>query len=204
MAWQPDYVTAAEMKHYAHISDTDDDAEVAWAVTTASRAVDRHTHRQFGLVAAPEARYYTARYHRRLGRWVVDIDDLMTSTGLEVMADLSDTGTYTDELDELAMRPVNAAPEGRPWTRLVVLPDSANQPRANDAGVEVTARFGWTEVPVAVEQATLLQGSRFLSRRDSPYGVAGSPETGSELRLLAKLDADVAVTLSSYIRWGAG
>jgi hypothetical protein len=128
----------------------------------------------------------------------------MTVTGLEVMADLTDTGTYTDELDELAMRPVNAAPEGRPWTRLVVLPDSTNQPRAHDAGVEVTAQFGWTTVPTAVEQATLLQGSRFLSRRDSPYGVAGSPETGSELRLLARLDADVAVTLSSYIRWGAG
>ena len=44
-----------------HITDTDDDVQIALAVTAASRAIDRRTNRQFGLVAAPEARYYTAR-----------------------------------------------------------------------------------------------------------------------------------------------
>jgi hypothetical protein len=56
-----------------------------------------------------------------------------------------------------------------------------------------------------VEQATLLQASRFHARRFSPYGVAGSPELGSELRLLAKLDADVELALSKaqLVRWWA-
>jgi hypothetical protein len=64
--------------------------------------------------------------------------------------------------------------------------------------VKVTALWGWTAVPVAVKQATLLQASRFFSRRHSPYGVAGSPELGSEIRLLARVDPDVGVSLRDY------
>jgi len=51
-----------------------------------------------------------------------------------------------------------------------------------------------------VHEACLLQSSRIAARRDSPFGVAGSPETGSELRLLDRVDPDVAVTLSRYRR----
>lgn len=204
MSWAPDYCTSAELKSYTRIDDNVDDAQIALAVSAASRAVDQYTNRQFGLVAAPEARYYTAFYHRVLCRWVVDIDDLMTVTGLEVNADRQDDGTYEDAIDEYALRPVNAAPTGMPWTRIVVHPTSTNLPSGRDAAVEVTARFGWTDVPVPVKQATLIQANRILERRNSPYGIAGSPDTGSELRLLAKVDADVAVILGPHVRqWGA-
>jgi hypothetical protein len=46
----------------------------------------------------------------------------------------------------------------------------------------------------------MLQASRFYARRDSPYGVAGSPDLGSEVRLLSKVDPDVAVSLADYVR----
>jgi hypothetical protein len=49
----------------------------------------------------------------------------------------------------------------------------------------------------------LLQASRLDFRRVAPAGVAGSPETGSEVRLLARVDPDVAVSLKDYIRWWA-
>jgi hypothetical protein len=67
--------------------------------------------------------------------------------------------------------------------------------------VEVRATFGWTAIPDLVISATLLQAGRFASRRDSPYGIAGSPDTGSELRLLDKVDPDVAVMLAPLTRW---
>jgi hypothetical protein len=66
--------------------------------------------------------------------------------------------------------------------------------------VRVTALWGWSAVPPAIEQATLLQASRLLIRRDSPYGVAGSPEAGTEIRLLARLDPDVDVAVAPYRR----
>lgn len=196
MAWAPDYVTVPDLAAYARIGDNVDDTQLGLAITAASRAVDRHTNRQFGLVAAPEQRFYTGEYDRRRGRWVIEIDDLMTVTGLVVTAE---AGT----VDVFAKQPANAAAEGRPWTRLVVAPESAAAPNGDEDEVSVTARWGWTAVPSTIVQATLLQASRLFTRRDAPFGVAGSPDAGSEMRLLAKVDPDVAVMLGSYIRWWA-
>lgn len=194
MAWAPDYVSAVELKAYLRISDTVDDAQIALAITAASRAVDRACNRQFGLVAAPEARKYTARWDARLRRYVVDIDDLMTVTGLTITGE-------NGAIDVFAKQPGNADFKSFPWTRFVVDLTSTTQPTLKDDGVTVTARYGWTTVPVAVQQATALQASRFFVRRDSAYGIAGSPDQGSEMRLLAKVDPDVAVVLGPYTRW---
>lgn len=205
MAWQPDYCTSVELKAYERIPDTDDDAQVALAISAASRAVDRTANRQFGLVASAEDRYYTPRWDRRRCRWVVDIDDVQTAVGLLVFADLDGSGDYATALtDYVALKPVNAAVEAKPWTQMVVLPTSPVSPCADEDSVAVTAKFGWTTVPTPVKQATLLQASRFLKRKDAPFGVAGSPDAGSELRLLAKVDPDVAVILGPFTRqWGA-
>lgn len=204
MAWQPDYTTVAELRAYATRSiDTVDDVELALAVTAASRAVDRHTNRQFGRVDAAEQRAYTATWDRRRERWVVEIDDLMDDTGAAPRV-LAEDGTDLGAITAYVLEPVNAPQRGRPWTRLVVLPASATSPTgAHPAEVAATRLWGWTAIPGPVRQATLLQGSRLFSRRTSPYGVAGSPELGSELRLLARLDPDVAVVLGGYIRWWA-
>lgn len=201
MAWAPDYASTADVKGYTRIPDTADDVQIALAVTAASRAVDRVCGRQFGLVAAPEARYYTPQWDSKICRWLVKFDDLMTTTGLVVMADLGDDGTYESEVDGYALRPVNAAPKSRPWTSLVVLSSSTTLPVRTEASVEVTAKWGWSAIPDAVKQATILQASRILKRRDAPFGVAGSPDSGSEIRLLARVDPDVAVILNSYVRW---
>jgi hypothetical protein len=200
MAWAPDYCTAAELKAFVRITDSADDAQVALAIAAASRAVDRATGRQFGLVASVEARYYTPRYDALRSRWSVPIDDLMTIAGLLAAFDEAGDGTYSAAITDYVLRPVNAAPRSRPWTELAVRSTSGTQPTNADACVRVTARWGWSAVPDAVKEATLLQASRFLVRRDSPYGVAGSPEAGSELRLLAAVDPDVAVALRDYRR----
>lgn len=194
MAWAPDYVTTTELKSYLRIGDTVDDSELGYAVTAASRAVDRNCNRQFGLVAAAEARKYTARWDKDRCRYVVEIDDLMTVTGLVVTGEAG-------AIDVFAKQPGNADLTGQPWTRLVVDPTSTTLPTLKEDGVTVTAKYGWTTVPVAVKQATLLQASRLFKRRDAPFGVAGSPELGSELRLLAQVDPDVAVVLGPYRRW---
>ena len=197
MAWKPDYATSADLKAYLRIGDAVDDAQIALAITAASRAIDRNTKRQFGLVDAPEARKYTARWDCNRGRYVVRIDDLMTQVGLTIT-------TAAGAVDVFALKPANAALEGRPWTLIVVDPTSAVKPTTLEDAVTVTAKFGWTAVPATVKEATLLQASRLFKRRDAPFGVAGSPELGSELRLLAKVDPDVHVMLSDYrLDWGA-
>ena len=65
---------------------------------------------------------------------------------------------------------------------------------------------GTTEVGRIGLEARRADGARVdaIHRKGSPYGIAGSPDLGSELRLLAKLDADVAVLLRSFVRMWAG
>jgi uncharacterized phiE125 gp8 family phage protein len=194
VAWQPSYVSVPEFKAFIGLTDTIDDVVMVSAITAASRIVDRHTSRQFGLVAAPEARKYTARRDHCRRRTVIEIDDLQTVTGLTISTDL---GT----VDQFDLQPINAAAEGNPWTRVVVKPESAVVPTVEENKVTVTARWGWTTVPETIKQATLLQASRLFVRRHSPFGVAGSSELGSELRLLSRVDPDVAVALGPYVRW---
>jgi hypothetical protein len=182
MAWAPNYVEVDDLAEFVRIPDDVDDAQLVLAVAAASRAVDRHCRRQFGLVAAPEVRAYRVR--RAGSALVADIDDLQTTTGLLVAG---------EAVASPVLRPRNAVAKGKPWTSLEVSTASYGE-------VEVTGRWGWTEVPDAVKEATLLQASRLFARRGSPYGIAGSPETGSELRLLAKVDPDVAVSLEDYRR----
>lgn len=193
MAWAPDYITEEDLREYLRVPDLDDDVQAALAITGASRAIDSHTNRQFGKLDAAAARRYTAWPDYERGRWVVDIDDLMSTAGLVVTVD----GTAVTVYD---LEPVNAEPDGRPWTALAFNDDSETEPTGAVHEVAVTAVWGWTAVPDAVKQATLLQAHRMLKRRDAPFGVAGSPELGSELRLLAKVDPDVAVALTGYRR----
>lgn len=193
MAWAPDYVSVDELKAYLRIADTVDDDELAIIVAAASRAIDDHTNRQFGKVAAAEQRLYTARYDYERRRWVIDIDDLMTTTDLVILVGGVALTGYRKE-------PVNAAAKGRPWTRLVVDQDSAVIPTGEEYEVAGTAIWGWTATPATVKLAARLQSSRFHSRRDSPYGIAGSPDAGSEMRLLSRVDPDVGVSLRSYMR----
>ena len=122
---------------------------------------------------------------------VVDIDDLMTETGSSV-ADIDDAALR--EVTEYALRPANAAAEAKPWTRAAVRPGHARPPRHED-GVEVTASGAGPPCPTPSSKRRCCRRRAFFKRRDAPFGVAGSPELGSELRLLAKVDPDVAVVL---------
>ena len=195
MAWAPNYLTLAALKAYLRIGDAADDADLDVAISAASRAIDDHTNRQFGLLAAAEAWSFTAWPDLDRGRWVVDVDDFQTVTGLVVeVPTVGVTTAFTKE-------PLNAAAKGRPWTRIVFDADASVTPVATNLfAVTVTAKWGWTTVPVAVEQAARLQASRLFSRRQSPYGIAGSPDQGSEMRLLSRVDPDVAVSLRSYVK----
>lgn len=205
--WAPDYASTSELASLVRVGDVADDAQLALALSTASRAVDLACGRQFGLLSAAEARTYTARWDRTAYRWVIEVDDLMTTTGLVVKVDsLQLDGSYPNTIDNafVQTRPGNAVAKGRPWTSLAIRPQAPTWMSGDEAGIQVTAKWGWSAVPIAVKHATLLQASRLLARRDSPFGVAGSPDLGSEMRLLAKLDPDVAVAVAPFRRWWGG
>lgn len=194
MAWAPSYITGAELIEFARLPE-DVDLDVAEeAAAAASRAVDGTCGRQFGKTDAPETRRYASRHDRYLGIYTIEIDDLQNITGLVVTA----VSSVLDVTAQTGLMPANAILKGRPYTELQV-------PGLGLYDVTATS-WGWTAFPPAVVLATKLQGSRFLARRDSPYGIAGSPNDGTETRLLARVDPDVEVTLKrgKYVRqWWA-
>jgi len=194
MVWAPDYITAAELRAWARIPDSADDAEIATAISAASRAIDGFCRRTFGAVDDATVWHAADRSPYALrGRWAVEIPDLFDDTDMAV----TDPDGVTDVTADVRLEPLNAPMEGKPWTRLTF--PGATTWTCDPAGglLAVSALWGWPEVPAGVVQACKIQAHRFLVRRDSPYGVAGSPNTGSELRLAARLDPDVRTALAA-------
>lgn len=199
----PNYVETEELRAFLRINDSVDDTQLGLAISASSRAIDVSCNRQFGKVAVAEQRFYSARYDWSRVRWIVEIDDLMDATGFAAEVQDAD-GNTVGTIDDYVLEPRNAASNARPWTQLMVRSGSAAKPIGRQDEVAVTALWGWSAVPNTIKTATLLQSSRFHARRESPYGVAGSPNLGSELRLLARLDVDVAVMVGAYRRWWGG
>lgn len=198
------YATLLELKGFIGIpsADTADDTTLQLALDAASDQVDRFCDRTFLADAAPTTRWYQVDHTG----WV-DVDPISTTTGLVVATD--DNGDGTAETTwtlgtDFRLEPINAALQSpvQPWTRLVTLGTRWFPRLQFRPGVSVTARFGWPggTAPQVVKEATLIQSSRLWKRKDAPFGVAGSVEFGSEMRLLAKLDPDVESLLRPYRR----
>lgn len=197
MAWAPDYVELDRMRSLLRISsdsDTADDVHLRVSIAAASRAVDRACNRQFGQVTTSTTRRYTAFYSNTRGKYVVEIDDLYSTSGLAVTND----GTALTITTDYYLLPLNAAADGKPYTKIVF--EGSVSTGEGDISI-ASAKWGWETIPLNIVEATGLQAARFVKRRDAPFGIAGSPEMGNELRLLAKLDPDVEVLVAPYRRW---
>lgn len=187
MPWAPDYLELDETKDYLRVpaADEQDDPWIAELITAASRAVDGRCERQFGTAAG--TRVYDASSAvpdlTRPGWWLLVTDDLRPDLPVTVSVD----GVAVDPAGVQPL-PRNAAADGLVHTGLRL----AARPGGD---VTVGDGFGWPSVPVQVRTAARLQVGRWHVRRESPYGTAGSPSDGSETRLLARLDPDVAVML---------
>jgi hypothetical protein len=200
------YATLLEIKSVVGVpaADTADDTLLELAVETASRWIDHYTGRRFWIDSAVVARTYTATDWKTLA-----VDPISTLTGLVVKTDDNDDGVYETTWTintDFRAAPSNAAANGVPWTELVAIA-SRTFPTSTSRrfpGVEVTAKGGWpTAPPSDIKHACLLQAARLWKRKDAPFGVAGSVDFGSEMRLLSALDPTVADLLAPYKRdWG--
>ena len=198
MAWKPVYASLAEMRDWLRMrneADTDDDNLLRIKLSASSRALDKTCGRQFGKVETAVTRSYELRWSRTRCAYVADIDDLMDTTDLAVSID----GTAVDPAYYTLM-PRNAIADGEPYTFIVITAGASA-----GAVLDMLALWGWNQTGHHVEpvkEATMLQTSRLNIRRDSPYGIAGGSDSGAELRLLERLDPDIAPIVADYVRTG--
>jgi hypothetical protein len=163
------YIERADLKARMQIpdSDTTRDAELDDARMSASDDVNRFCGRVFGRAEVASARTFYA------GRSGVDVDDFWDSSTLLI------NGVPWALGQAYALEPLNGVLDGTPgWPTTRLATPWMTHPiywgigRAGVA-VEVTAKWGWAEVPAAIKDATFLLAADNMKSGDAPFGVAG-------------------------------
>lgn len=171
------YATLSELKAFANATKDTHDALLTDALVAASRGIELVCHRQFNDAVTPSARLY-----RPLTGSQVKTDDFHTTTGLIVKTDSTGTGVFdtTWTAGSFEARPLNGIVSGQPgWPYYELWSDGTlSFPTSRLASVEVTARWGWAEVPKAVKQVCLMMAEELYKIKDAPWGVAGNTEYG--------------------------
>lgn len=141
---------------YATIQDLEnrlgrlDDGRFSSLLDAASRAVEKFTRRQFnkdtGGSPTPTARMFTAIDPSRL-----PVDDFHTETGLAL--DVNGTAWAASDVEP---RPWDGYYHGMSgWPFFDLIAKSKTWPHKRYPVIEVTAHWGWAEVPEGIRQATL-------------------------------------------------
>jgi len=187
------YATVAELKERVGISDVVDDAVLGAVLEAVSAGIDNYCDRRFDQVE--EARTFSPR---RVDRVLIDdcvsVSEVATDDGSRSYARVWAASDYD-------LTPENAAPR-EPYTVLAISPLGNYTLPILRKGVRVTGVWGWPSVPEPVHEACLIQAARVFKRKDSPFGITGTPEYG-QMRL-GRFDPDVAWLLEPYRKIAVG
>jgi hypothetical protein len=188
------YCTLSDLKTSLAIEDITDDTALEAAILTSSRMIDDYTGRFFyrdGTTAAPVVRYYTAQ-----DWYTCNVDDFVSLTQIATDDNFDQLYTTIWQSDDYMVEPVNNPRRGWPLSRLLAI-DSYIFPYNLPQSVKVTAVWGWPSIPAEIQMAAKLQASRLFIRRQSPFGIAGTPDLGT-VRLSSRLDPDVEALIRPF------
>ena len=185
------YATLSDVKRNLGITGTVDDALLELCIESASRAIDNMTERTFSQ--SEETRVFVPD-----DSFFCPIDDLYSLTTLKTADDADQEFDVTWDVKDRQLEPLNGSLNGTDWpyTGIRAVGDYLFPTVGSEATVRVTHVFGWPAVPKAIEQATILQASRYFKRSDSPMGVAVFDAMG--VVRLSNVDPDIYVLLEPY------
>jgi len=188
------YCTLSDLKTSLAIEDIQDDTALEAAILTASRMVDDYTGRFFykdGTSAVPVTRYYTPN------DWLIcNTDDFVSINEIATDENFNKSYTTVWAASDYMVEPVNNPRRGWPYTRILAV-DAYYFPRLYPQTVRIKAVWGWSSIPNEIQMATKLQASRLFIRRQSPFGIAGTPDLGT-VRLSSRLDPDVEALIRPF------
>jgi hypothetical protein len=185
------YATLQQVKSAIGIQDGLDDAAIEMAIEAASRQIDSYTERYFYNAGS------AVKIFAPLDNYVCATEDFITLTKVETS---EDGETYDTEwaADDWQAEPLNGRAGGlvTSYTQIRAVKDYFFPVSGGDATVRLTGTWGWSAVPIAITQATVILASRIFKRLDSPLGII-SGELGS-MRIGFRLDPDVEHLISPY------
>lgn len=184
MAFGDPYATLPELKSRLGIGDATDDGRLTAALIAASDGIEQCTGRQFNDSGSVSARVFHP------DSWdLVTVDDFSTTAGLVVATDADGDGVFEDTwaATDYELRPLNGTRNGRPgwpYDQIAVAGyrrfPCTHRPwgRRARAALQVTAQWGWAQVPPQIKEASLIVASEIFKLKDAPFGVAGMGEWG--------------------------
>lgn len=200
MAIGDPYITRAELKQVVGIDPdiTTEDALIDRAIRGASRALEKRS----GWPTFWNTVTAVTRTVDVTGRLVVVRRSNFAFTKLLLRDGIaSATGFLVAGTSSPVLMPEDAIQEGEPA-------DAIRLPYGMSFGtggnLQITAVWGWPEVPSDIVMAAQMQAHRFYDRKGSPGGLAGSAEWG--VSRIPALDPDVLAIVKGggYMRAGIG
>lgn len=191
MAITNGYCTLNQIKAAIGITDAIDDSLLEMAVESASRQIDSYTERIFYNAGT------ATRLFAPLDNYVCATDDFITLTSVKTSED-GETFDTTWETTDWQAEPLNGVSGGlvTSYTQIRAIEDYLFPTRGGEATVQIAGTWGWSSVPIAITQATVMLSSRIFKRLDAPLGII-SGELGS-MRVGYKLDPDVQHLIEPY------
>lgn len=191
MAITNGYCTLAQVKSSLRITDSVDDDILELAVEAASRQIDSHCERVFYSTS-------TTRVFAPLDAKLAEIDDLVSVTSIKTSSGADGTFDITWTATDYQLEPLNGMAGGiaSPYTHIRAVGSYLFPTNDHEATIQVTGTFGFSAVPTAIKQATVILASRLYKRNDSPLGVLGFGDLG--VIRVSKLDPDIASLVDVY------
>jgi hypothetical protein len=196
------YCSLADLKAALRVQDSIDDSLLELAIESASREIDGYCERVFYSTSA-------TRVYAPTNIYTVTTDDIISVTTLKSSSD-GVTYDITWATSDYQLEPLNNVAGGlvgSPFTRIratgsYLMPTfSVGTFYENEALLQVVGVFGWSAIPAAIRQATVILAMRLFKRLDSPMGVI-SNDLGS--MRVGRVDPDVEALLSPFRKVSAG
>ena len=191
MALTNAYATLIQLKSAIGIADGIDDPMLEMAIESASRQIDSYTERYFYNAGT------AVKLFSPLDNYVCPTEDFITLTKVETSEDGESWDTEWAATDWQA-EPLNGRSGGlvTSYTQIRAIDSYLFPYRNGEATARLTGTWGWSAVPIAITQATIILASRIFKRLDSPLGII-SNELGS-MRVGFRLDPDVQHLIDPY------
>lgn len=193
MAITNGYCTLNELKASLRIpvSDTIDDDLLELAVEAASRDIDQASERIFYSLSA--TRIFVPRDSSNTA-----IDDLVSVTTIKTSTSADGAFDVTWTSSDYQLMPLNGVAGGMtvPYDLIYAVGDYSFPQSGQEATVQVVGTWGFSSVPVAIKQATVLLSARIFKRNDSPGGVMGFGDLG--VIRVGRMDPDIDKLIQPY------
>jgi hypothetical protein len=196
------YCTLAQLKAALRLTDAVDDDLLELAIESASREIDGYCERFFYSTSA-------TRVYAPINIYTVTTDDIVSVTTLKTSSDGATFDT-TWATSDYQLEPLNGITGGlvTPYTRIravgnYLMPSfSVGTFYELEASVQVVGVFGFSAIPTAIRQATVILAMRIFKRLDAPLGIAGFGDMG-QMRV-GRQDPDVEALIAPFRKVSAG